>query len=145
LEQTGFEYKLSFAVPKTIPEMITILNAGLKEITPSEKVIISDRWITFREDTGSKSDKVTKVLQSPLWISISIIGIVIIIVLLTLIIAHSRKHHRYHIESLKRSREASELKNELMRLETASDTLEQNLEEIDSLKRSIEEKIERID
>ena len=143
--QTGFEYKLSFAVPKTIPEMITILNAGLKEITPSEKVIISDRWITFREDTGSKSDKVTKVLQSPLWISISIIGIVIIIVLLTLIIAHSRKHHRYHIESLKRSREASELKNELMRLETASDTLEQNLEEIDSLKRSIEEKIERID
>ncbi|MEK7105783.1 MAG: transporter substrate-binding domain-containing protein, partial [Patescibacteria group bacterium] len=33
--QTGFEYELSFAVPKTMPDLQVILNAGLKEITPS--------------------------------------------------------------------------------------------------------------
>lgn len=142
--QTGFEYNLSFAVPKTMPEMVTILNAGLKEITPTEKIIISDRWITFEENREDKTQKVFGILQSPLWISVSILAIVIIIVLLTLIIVHSRRHHRYHLASLKRTQELAELKNELSRLEGASDTLEQNLEEIDSLKRAVEEKIEHI-
>ncbi len=145
--QTGFEYKLAFAVPKTMPDLVTILNAGLKEITPSERNIIKDRWITFPSRELQKNKGFLS-LSAPLWVGISIVGVLIITILLIIIIVHNRRHHGYHIASLSRAREKekelSKLSDELKDLEAANSVLDENMQEIKTLEKNIQEKIEHI-
>jgi cell division protein FtsB len=146
--QTGFDYKLSFAVPKSMPDMIIILNAGLKEITPSEHAVIKDRWITFPKSGDTAGNGTFLFLGTPLWAAASIIGVIIIAILLTLMVVHTRRHHRLQIASLsrthKKEQKLSELTEELKELEGAHSVLNENMEEIKSLEKQIEEKIEHI-
>lgn len=148
--QTGFEYKLAFAVPKSMPDLQVILNAGLKDITPTEKEIIKDRWITFPSQQNDKKSMIFPFLSvgAPLWIGISISAGVIILILLIIIIIHNRRHHHLHIASVERAnskkQKLSELTKELEELESANSVLGENMEEIKALERSIQEKIEHI-
>ncbi|MCC7436521.1 transporter substrate-binding domain-containing protein [Candidatus Nomurabacteria bacterium] len=147
--QTGFEYELSFAVPRTMPDLQIILNAGLKEITPSERSIIKDRWITFPEKENlSALDKKFVLTGGPLWIGLSILGGIIIIILLTIMIVHSRKHHYLYADSvLKKKHKEDKINNltkELENLENASSVLNENMEEIKTLEKTIHEKIENL-
>ncbi len=148
--QTGFEYKLSFAVPKNLPDLQIILNAGLKEITPSERAIIKDRWVTFpskQEDTSIKHSLLFTI-GTPLWIGISIVGGIIILILLIFIIIHNRRHHRLHVDLLSRAhdkkRNLAQLTSQLEELENANSVLGENMEEIKELEKSIQDKIEQI-
>jgi ABC-type amino acid transport substrate-binding protein len=148
--QTGFEYKLSFAVPKSMPDLQVILNAGLKEITPSERAIIKDRWITFqsKQENLNKSSFTNFSVGTPLWIGISVGATIIILILLFIIIFHNRRHHKYHVASLSRSHEkekkVSHLTRQLEELENANSVLGENVEEIKNLEKAIQEKIEHI-
>ena len=147
--QTGFEYNLSFAVPKSMSELQGILNSGLKEITPSERSIIKDRWITFpAEKNSSGSEASAFFVGKPLWIGVSILGSIILVVLLTAIIIHNRKYHRYHIASMSKEKDKqaklTELKEELGELENANSVLGNNMQEIKNLENVIKEKIEHI-
>ena len=148
--QTGFEYKLSFAVPKSMPDLQVILNAGLKEITPSERAIIKDRWITFpsKQESLDKGSLAIFSVGTPLWIGISVTATIIILVLLLIIIFHNRRHHRYHVASLSRSHEkekkVAHLTKELEELENANSILGENMEEIRNLEKAIQDKIEHI-
>lgn len=147
--QTGFEYALSFAVPKTMPDLQAILNAGLKEITPSERSIIKDRWITF--PTAQPKQEGHWALFSagtPLWMGMSVAGAIIIVILLVAMIIHTRRHHRMHIASLSRAQEKqkklSQLTEQLDELEDANTVLSENMQEIRSMEKTIKEKIEHI-
>lgn len=146
--QTGFEYELSFAVPKSMPDLQSILNSGLKEITPSERAIIKDRWITFPVEKSTGGLASVFFIGRPLWIGISVFGSILLAVLLTVIIVHNRKYHRYHIASLSKKEDkknqVSELEKELKDLENAQSTLGQNIEEIKNLEKVIKDKIEQI-
>jgi ABC-type amino acid transport substrate-binding protein len=148
--QTGFDYKLSFAVPKSLPDLQVILNAGLKEITPSERTIIKDRWVTFPSKQENINNKKFPIFSigTPLWIGISIVGGIIILVLLIFIIVHNRRHHRLHLDSISRAhdkkKKLTELTNHLEELENANSVLGENMDEIKALERAIQEKIEQI-
>jgi ABC-type amino acid transport substrate-binding protein/cell division protein FtsL len=132
--QTGFQYKLSFAVPKTMPDLAVILNAGLKEVTPAERTLIQDRWITFptKEDTSRETP--FSFMKDSLWAVLSISGAIVIAILLTLMVVHTRRHHRLQIAALSRAREKEKtvvkLTDELKELEEASGVLHENIEEI---------------
>ncbi len=148
--QTGFEYQLSFAVPKTMPELQDILNSGLKEITPAEKSIIKDRWITFSNKTENVNSSRLGIFSvgTPLWIGISVGGGVLLLILLIFIIVHNRRHHHYHVASISREHDkrqkVSELTAQLEELESANSVLGENMEEIKALERQIQEKIQHI-
>jgi ABC-type amino acid transport substrate-binding protein len=148
--QTGFEYKLSFAVPKTMPDLQVILNAGLKEITPSEQSIIKDRWVTFPLQKDKPKGGIPSLFSigMPLWIGVSVGATIIILILLTFIIIHNRRHHHIHVASLQRAHDKkqklSELTGQLEELENANSVLGENMEEIKSLEREIQEKIKHI-
>ncbi len=146
--QTGFDYTLSFGVPKTMPELQAILNAGMKEITPSEKAIIKDRWITFPEGEKSGEKNLPFALGAPVWVGLSIGATIIIIFLLISIIVHTRRHHRIHLATLERSKEKKEhlqaLSAQLGDLEEASEELAQNMAEIKALEKDIQGKIAEI-
>ncbi len=148
--QTGFEYKLSFAVSKNTPDLQIILNAGLKEITPSERALIKDRWITFPTKKENDSQNLFSILSEgiPLWIVITVSSAIVIFILLTIIIVHNRRHHRIHVAALARAHDKKEkvsaLVRELEELENANSVLGENMEEIKALEESIQEKIKRI-
>lgn len=147
--QTGFDYKLSFAVPKSMPDLQSILNSGLKEITPSERSIIKDRWITFPvKENPSKGLASVFFIGRPLWIGISILGSLILAILLAVIIVHNRKYHRYHVASLSKNIDkkvkVAELTEQLEELESANSELGENIQEIKALEKTIQEKIEHI-
>lgn len=147
--QTGFSYHLSFAVPKSMPDLQVILNAGLKEITPSERQIIKDRWITFPSKEDKSQDLITLFFtKAPVWIGVSMAAAIIIVILLTIIIIHTRRHHSLHIASLSRTKDKqhnlTELTKQLKELEDANSVLDENIQEIKSLEHTIQEKIQDI-
>lgn len=148
--QTGFDYELSFAVPKTTPILQLIINSGLKEISASEHSIIKDKWITFpTENTKPKGILSSLYLGTSFWLGVSISGAIIIVVLLILIIVHTRRHHSLHIASISRAKQKersfSELNNQLKELEEASAVLGENMQEIKSLEKTIQDKIKSIE
>lgn len=147
--QTGYTYDLSFAVPKNMPELQEILNAGLKEITPSEKSLIADRWITFPENQQNSRGFLSPLfVGTPLWIGMSVVGGIIIVILLISIIVHTRRHHSLHTAALSRQRKKEQdlqaLNGHLEELEEASAVLGENMQEIKSLEKAIQEKIHHI-
>ena len=146
--QTGFQYKLSFAVPKTMPDLAVILNAGLKEITPAERTLIQDRWITFSSKEEDVIPQPFLFLGTPVWAAVSIVAVIIIAILLTLMVVHTRRHHRLQMASLSRAHEkeknVSLLTHQLKELEGASSVLAENMEEIKSMEKEIQEKIQHI-
>jgi ABC-type multidrug transport system fused ATPase/permease subunit len=147
--QTGFDYELSFAVPRSMPDLQLIINSGLKEITPSEHAVIKDKWITFPADSDKpKGILASLYLGTSFWLGISIVGAVIIVVLLVLIIVHTKRHHSLHIASISRAKQKEhslgELNNQLKELEEANAVLGENMQEIRSLEKTIQDKIEHI-
>jgi ABC-type amino acid transport substrate-binding protein len=147
--QTGFDYELSFAVPKSMPDLQLIINSGLKEITPSEHSVIKDKWITF-PSTNEKPKGIFASLYkgTSFWLGISIVGAIIIVVLLVLIIVHTKRHHSLHLASISRAKQKersfNELNSQLKELEEASAVLGENMQEIKSLEKTIQNKIEHI-
>lgn len=144
--QTGFEYELSFAIPKSMPELQDILNAGLKEITPSEKSIIKDRWITFPSKEKKQSSVFT--MGTPIWIGVSVGAMIVILILLFIIIFHNKRHHRIHVASISRTHEKekklAQLTQQLEELENANSILGENMDEIKNLEKAIQDKIAHI-
>jgi ABC-type amino acid transport substrate-binding protein len=129
--QTGFEYTLSFAVPKTMPDMQVILNAGLKEITPAEHAVIKDRWVTVSGESTKPSFSLA-LLGTPLWAGLSVVGAIIIAVLLTIIIMHNKRyHHLRNISSEKKKKQQVEaLTSKLEELENLEEQVKESIEEI---------------
>lgn len=49
---TPYTYKLSFAVPRDSPELVSLLNKGLDTISPEEISRISKKWLAMRFEHG---------------------------------------------------------------------------------------------
>ncbi len=43
--EVGFEYELSFAVRRDWPELLDVLNAGIRAMPPADKRAITERWL----------------------------------------------------------------------------------------------------
>lgn len=145
--QTGFEYKLSFAIPKSMPELQDIVNAGLKEITPSERAIIKDRWITFPVVESSQNGFFS-FLKTRLWVVVSVVAAVLLILILIIVIIHTRRFHHVRLRSLsnenRKDKKVLELSRELENLEAASSALTEDIAHIHELETSIQDKIDTL-
>lgn len=143
--QTGFKYNFAFATSKENPELINIINSGLKELSDSEHKIIYDKWISFY---NNEKDDISFLNTSPSFLAIIGIGLVIIILLLIIAFRHSREHHSLELNFLNKriakKQEVDKLKNELLELQIANDDLEKNLDTVKSLEKEIQSKISEL-
>lgn len=153
--QTGFEYSLSFAVPQQTPELHQILNAALTEITPQERQVIKDKWIT---PPGGANPTVVREFfgDNTLLVVASIIaGAIIFFISIILIIRAFRRmqvlsfvrrpSHLTHMKRETESEQFEDLKEELEKLEEASDLVEDELLQIKKLEHDIADKIKKLE
>ena len=146
--RTGFEYKHSIAVPKSSPELVLILNQGLKSISDAERQVIVNKWlqITIPESIDKDRDVQSNTVSTlSLWLIFA--GFVIfIIATIVIVLLLRRRGVRYSRTSLHKSREvASEVKDELEELKLAREALKGDMEQIAALEKDIEKKIGDID
>ncbi len=144
--RTGFEYKHSFAVPKSKPELLLILDAGLKSLSDAEQQVIVDKWIHIDTvDTtvqkGSPSQD-----ASPLSLWLLFAGFVVLIVATVVVVVTLRKTQIRMLFSRGAKKETmSEVKDELQELQKVHESLKEEMEHVSALEEDIEKKIHSVD
>jgi ABC-type amino acid transport substrate-binding protein len=146
--RTGFEYKHSIAVPKSSPELVLILNQGLKSISEAEKQVIINKWLQIAIPESSQGDSLAQsnntISTLSLWLIFTAFIIFIVATIIIVLLLRRRGYH--HPRVVRREREvSSEVKEELEELKIARETLKEDMEQIAALEKDIEKKIEGID
>lgn len=143
--RTGFEYKHSFAVPKSKPELLLILDQGLKALSDAEKQVIIDKWI----DIGT-IDNANNLKEAPgennlhLWLIFA--GFIILIVATVVTVITLRKTQIRMLFSRTRKKEAvSEVEDELKELQRVHQSLKEEMEHVTALEEDIEKKIHNVE
>ncbi len=139
---TGFEYKLSFAVPKDKQILQSILDKGLQQISANDRQIFNDKWIVVPGEQNKNNLSWFEKIQDTLGIGTLYILFTIGIVTIVLILARRRK---YPFEYIRKRHGISELKDEIRELEDTSRDLVEELHNIKILEEDIENKIKKID
>ncbi|MDQ5930855.1 MAG: hypothetical protein QG674_19 [Patescibacteria group bacterium] len=146
--RTGFDYKHSIAVPKSSPELVLILNEGLKSVSEAERQVLINKWMG--SDTVpliSSASDVAPSNPSTLNAWLLFVGFIILIIATIIIVGllQKRRGHVLKHKFMKKHVIAGEVQEELEELKIAREALKEDLEEISELERDIEEKIEKID
>lgn len=133
--QTGYDVELSFAVPKSNPELQAVLNAGLMNVTEDEKDALKEKWLTYSIDTlgGTKRENSQVTILIASIIGLFVIGIVFLIV------------HRVHLRKEKHLVErkltgAEELRKQLQEIEDANNLVSKEIQEIKEFGERLEKK-----
>ncbi|MCC7436520.1 transporter substrate-binding domain-containing protein [Candidatus Nomurabacteria bacterium] len=144
--RTGFEYKYSFGVPKTNPELLLVLDTGLKALSDSEKQIMFDKWIKIGDVESLASS--SEINQEPKTLSAWLIffGFVILIIATIVIVGMLRKRQYTSILNRKAKNEnLSDVKDELKELQNIHKTLKEEMEYVEALEEDIEKKIHKVE
>ena len=143
--RTGFEYKHSFAVPKSKPELLLILDQGLKALSDAEKQVIIDKWI----DIGT-IDNANNLKESPaennlhLWLIFA--GFIVLIIATVVTVVTLRKTQIKMLFSRTRKKETvSEVEDELKELQRVHQSLKEEMEHVTALEEDIEKKIHSVE
>lgn len=146
--RTGFEYKHSIAVPKSSPELVLILNQGLKSISEAEKQVIINKWLQIAISEPSEGDSLAQsntISTLSIWLIFAAF-IIFIIATIVIVLLLRRREYQHRSRITRREREVpSEVKEELEELKLARETLKEDMEQIAALEKDIEKKIEGID
>ncbi len=139
---TGFEYKLSFAVPKDKQILQSIIDKGLQQISANDRQIFNDKWITVpgieNKNNLTLMEKAQDYLGPGVIYILFTIGVATIVVVIV-----TRRHPFYYIH--RKRRNIDELKEEISELEDTSKGLAEELENIKHLEEDIANKIKKID
>jgi cadmium resistance protein CadD (predicted permease) len=135
---TGFEYKLAFAVTKDKEILQSILDKGLQQISTADRNVITEKWITFQNEAGKNSVFLDYLKNN----TSTLILYVLIIVVIILLIKKRKKHFSFHRR--RKINAVNELKEEMLELEETSKDLKSELEGIEVLEEDIKEKIRKI-
>jgi ABC-type amino acid transport substrate-binding protein len=142
--RTGFTYKHSIGVPKSSPELVLILNEGLKSLSDAEKQVIVNKWLQMEiPDSGDfyeESRSSTSTLSIWLMFAAFVVFIIATIVVVVLLRRKRYKdtHASYHAQKIV----AQEVEEELEELRSAREVLKNDMEHISSLEKDIEKKLE---
>lgn len=125
----GFEYKLSFGVPKDKQILQSILDKGLTQISKNERKIFNEKWIVTPEDN-----------ENNFW---SIVGATLtndifqynfflftIFILVIVFIKHKDNYKSHYHRFLKKKEDVAEVEEEVDKLEKMSDMLKEELDNI---------------
>ncbi len=146
--RTGFEYKHSIAVPKNTPELVLILNQGLKSISDAERQVIINKWlqIGIPESPNRLQDVQSNTVSTlSLWLIFAGFVIFIVATIIIVLLLRRRGYQRSRILNRKEREATSEVKDELQELKSAREALKEDIEQIAVLEKDIEKKIEGID
>jgi len=137
---TGFDYKLSFAVPKDKEILQSIIDKGLQQISANDRKIIAEKWVVVPNEKISTNSFWADIYRNSNTIILYILLCFIIVVLLV-----RRKQGHFFMKHKKKSGEISELQEEIAELEDASKGLMEELNEVKNLEQDIKEKIKNIE
>jgi ABC-type amino acid transport substrate-binding protein len=143
--QTGFEYKHSFAVPKSKPELLLILDQGLKALSDAEKQVIIDKWIDIGTiDNANNLKDVPNENNLHLWLIFA--GFIVLIIATVVTVVTLRKTQIRMLFSRTRKKEAvSEVEDELKELQRVHQSLKEEMEHVSALEEDIEKKIHNVE
>jgi len=129
--QTGYDVELSFAVPKSQPELQSVLNAGLLRITEDEKEQLREKWLTY----ATESSEVSQTWKSQNTILIfSIAGLLLAVFIF--IIVHLIHEHKARGGKVKRmdflssAAPVETLRKQLQDIEDANNLVSKEIQEI---------------
>ena len=137
---TGFEYKLAFAVPKDKQILQSIIDKGLQQISTNDRQIITDKWVAIPNEAETRSPFMSYIYDNSNTVILYVLLCFIIIVLLI------KRRRGFFLPKYKRKiNEVSELQEEIAELEDASRGLMEELKDVKNLEADIKEKIKNID
>jgi ABC-type amino acid transport substrate-binding protein len=139
---TGFEYKLSFAVPKDKEILQSILDKGLQQISTNDRQILIDKWVVLPNEKKSNNSFLTNIYDNTnvlmLYILLCLVIVIIILVL--------RRKREYFLSKYNRKKNAiNNLQEEIIELEDTSKGLMEELQTVKNLEQDIKEKIKNIE
>jgi ABC-type amino acid transport substrate-binding protein len=137
---TGFEYKLSFAVPKDKEILQSILDKGLQQISTNDRKIITEKWIVVPNEL-----KPSNSLASFLKNNLSNVVLYLLLSIIIVILLIKRNHMHFSFKRRFKLDEVNELKQEIIELEDTSKSLMDELNEIKILEENIKEKVKKIE
>lgn len=139
---TGYDYHLSYAVPKSKSTLQTILEKGMAAISPTERQELIDRWITVPREQDSAAQTLFQELQtnSGVVILYTLFGLSVIGIVLLVFRRHASAGLSDHGEKTK----LNELQSEVTQLEHANKILVEEIEAVRALEESIEKKLDTV-
>lgn len=137
----GYEYKLSFAVPKDKQILQSILDKGLSQISQTERQIFNDKWIIVPGENGIQEAGALTSLKDFLSVHGLIVLLVasLIIIIFFLVRAQHTRTKIFH-----KAHDLSELKEDLEHLQEANEILSEELETIQEQEEKIKEKLSHL-
>lgn len=136
---TGFEYKLAFAVQKNKPFLQSILDKGLSQISVGERQVLSEKWVSIHTSIANDSfiAKAQQTIGAPLLYMLIFLGFGAIL------FALGRRYGvpYYHRRS-RRLRTLDALEDKIEELHESEAVLSEEMDEIKKLEKSIASKIE---
>ena len=144
--RTGFEYKHSFAVPKAYPELLLILDTGLRELGDAEKQVIIDKWISVDTvDTQiAEAPQVRELSTLTLWLIFAGFVVLIIATVVTVITLRKSQFRAFFNRGAKKET-MSEVKDELKELQMVHESLKEEMEHVSALEEDIQKKIHNVE
>ena len=136
----GYEYKMSFAVPKDKQILQSILEKGLQQISKNDRQILIGKWVSIPNEVKKENTTWTylKNMFSENYVFIFIISCLIVIIFFM------GRHKHIHGHYFKK-RHVENLKEDLEKLEHSNEILSQELEEIQKQEDQIRDKIDSLD
>lgn len=142
---TGFDYQLSFAVPKDKQILQSIIDKGLSQISKNERNIFNEKWIVTPEDHNNNN----------FW---SIVGATLtndifqynfflftMFVLVFMFMKHKDNYKNRYFRFLKKREDVQKVEEEVSELEKMSSMLKEELDNIKEAEEKLKDKLESID
>lgn len=137
---TGYDYKLSFVLPKDKTELQSILEKGLSQITIKERELFNEKWIVVPDAKLKEitwTEKVDTYFGS---FAVYLAFGVLIGLLLILIFKQGRVRNRF----FRRAHSVQELKEDIKELEEANQMLSEELKEVQENEKELINKVKSI-
>lgn len=138
---TGFEYKMAFAVPKDKEILQSIIDKGLQQISTRDRQTLNDKWISIPNEQNTANPLLSNIQNNLGSIFVGIFCIVILIVVLLLL---RRRHIHFPSHFIRKKHMVEELEEEMAELEGTSKNLMEELQDVKALEQDIKEKIDTI-
>ena len=137
---TGFEYKPSFGISKTIPILQSIIEKGLSQISTSDRSLLNDKWIVVPAQNSQQDTSLLAQIRD----NVSIITLYVLFGLGVIVIVVLLIKRRNPMAYFTKPREISELEHEVFGLEKSNTVIAEELKIIKEQEDRLEKKIDSI-
>lgn len=138
---TGFEYKMSFGVPKDKEILQSILDKGLQQISANDRQIFTDKWIIVPNENTAPQSALSLIINN----TATLIGVGVGVLVLVIFLFTRRRHEYFSSHLHRKAHVISELQQEMSELEDTSKGLLDELNEVHALEQDIKEKMKDIE